>query len=233
MIDTPAAVVDLDRLERNLSRWQSYCDDAGLRSRPHVKTHKCVEIARMQVDLGARGITCQKLGEAEVMVAGGVRDVLVSYNLLGDAKLARLRALLDRAAITVTVDDTALLPGLSAAAADAPRALRVLVDCDTGLGRTGVADPEAAADLATAVAGAPGLQFAGFFTHPCPDGAVAFLAEAARLARARGLDIEVVSVGGTPGMWASGQARPVATEYRVGTYVFHDRSTVEIGRAHV
>ena len=164
-IETPAAVVDVDRLERNLARWQEHCDRVGLANRPHIKTHRSVAIARRQLELGAAGITCQKLGEAEVMADGGCTDILVSFNILGESKLARLRALLDRVDLTVCADDAVLLPGLSSAAAGAARPLRVLVDCDTGLGRTGVATPEAAAELAAAIDAADGLVFAGLFTY--------------------------------------------------------------------
>ena len=86
VIDTPAAVVDLDRLDANLRRWQEHCDRVGLANRPHIKTHRCVEIARRQVELGAVGITCQKLGEAEVMADGGCSDILIPYNILGDVE---------------------------------------------------------------------------------------------------------------------------------------------------
>ncbi len=230
-IETPAAVVDLQRVELNLARWQEYCDRVGLANRPHIKTHRSLELARRQLALGARGITCQKLGEAEVMAGDGCSDILVSFNIVGEAKLARLRALLDRVELTVCADDAVLLPGLSAAAIGAARPLRVLVDCDTGLGRTGVATPEAAADLAVAVTATEGLVFAGLFTYPSPPDAVAFLAEAERLINARGLSVEVVSAGGTPTMWRSGELRPTVTEYRVGTYAFHDRATVAAGAA--
>jgi D-serine deaminase-like pyridoxal phosphate-dependent protein len=107
----------------------------------------------------------------------------------------------------------------------------VLVDCDTGLGRTGVPTPAAAADLAEQVARTDGLVFAGLFTYPAPPGAPDFLAEAAALIRGRGLDVEVVSAGGTPLMWDSAQLCPIVTEYRVGTYAFHDRATVAAGAA--
>ena len=147
-VETPAAVVDLGRLERNLERWQEHCDRVGLANRPHVKTHRSIEIARRQLALGAVGITCQKLGEAEVMAEGGCTDILVSYNILGERKLERVRRLLDRAVLTVVADHPDLLPGLGAAAAGASRPLRVLVECDTGLGRNGVATPQAAAALA-------------------------------------------------------------------------------------
>ena len=116
-LDTPAVVVDVDRLQRNLERWQAYCDAAGLSNRPHVKTHKSVEIARRQIALGARGITCQKLGEAEVMADGGIDDILLPYNLLGQAKLDRLAELARRVDVAVTVDDVRLLEGLGRARA--------------------------------------------------------------------------------------------------------------------
>jgi D-serine deaminase-like pyridoxal phosphate-dependent protein len=157
-VDTPAVVVDLDRLDRNLERWQRHCDAVGLANRPHVKTHKSVEIARRQVALGARGITCQKLGEAEIMAEAGIDDVLIPYNLLGESKLRRLRALAVRAAMAVSVDDDRLLPGLAAAMRGGPE-LRVLVECDTGLGRVGVGTPEAAAALASAIARTDGLRW--------------------------------------------------------------------------
>jgi D-serine deaminase-like pyridoxal phosphate-dependent protein len=230
-IDTPAAVVDADRLERNLARWQEHCDRHGLANRPHVKTHRCAEIAQRQLALGAVGITCQKLTEAEAMADAGCDDILVPYNILGPAKLERLRRLLERVSLTVSVDDEALLPGLAEAAAGAARELAVLVDCDTGLGRTGVQDPAAAVELAAAVEQQDGLRFAGFLTYPAPEGAERFLATAVDGARERGLEPAIVSAGGTPSMWESGDLRPTVTEYRVGTYAFHDRATVAAGAA--
>ena len=116
-VDTPAVVVDVDRLQRNLERWQAHCDAVGLANRPHVKTHKSVEIARRQVALGARGITCQKLGEAEVMADAGIDDILIPYNLIGASKLERLAALARRVDVAVSVDDERLLAGLADAAA--------------------------------------------------------------------------------------------------------------------
>jgi D-serine deaminase-like pyridoxal phosphate-dependent protein len=230
-VETPAPVVDLDRLERNLSRWQARCDELGLASRPHIKTHKCVEIARRQVELGAVGLTCQTLGEAEVMVAAGLDDILVPYNLVGDRVLARLARLLEQARVTVSVDDPRLLPGLSRAASSARRELAVLVDCDTGYGRTGVADPGAAAELAVEIERSPALRFGGFLTYPSPAGARQFLEAATMEATQRGLHVETVSAGGTPVMWRVGDLLPTVTEYRVGSYAFHDRATVAAGAA--
>jgi D-serine deaminase-like pyridoxal phosphate-dependent protein len=230
-LETPALVIDVARLERNLERWQRYCDEAGLANRPHVKTHKSIEIARRQVALGARGITCQKLGEAEVMVEAGIDDVLIPYNLLGNGKLERLSSLLGRARISVSVDDVRLLVGLAAAARTAGRELEVSVECDTGMGRAGVQSPEAAVELAAVIARADGLRFGGFVTYPAPAGAAAFLQAAVDGARACGLEVPVVSAGGTPGMWHARELMPTVTEYRAGTYAFHDRATVAAGAA--
>lgn len=193
-VETPAVVVDLARLDANLGRWQAHCGELGLTSRPHVKTHKCIEIARRQVAMGATGITCQTLFEAETMVAAGIDDVLIPFNIVGETKLARLGRLLRRASVAVSVDDEALLPGLSRAAADGGRSLGVLVDCDTGLGRTGVGTPAAAAALARAVAVQPGLRYLGLITYPALPAASAFLAEAAALAELSGLATGVIHV---------------------------------------
>jgi D-serine deaminase-like pyridoxal phosphate-dependent protein len=230
-IATPAAVVDLDRLEANLQRWQAYCDRHGLANRPHIKTHKCVEIARRQVELGASGVTCQTLFEAELMVDAGIGDVLIAHNLVGGRKLEQLANLLRRASVRVIADDAGLLQGLAGAATDAGRELRVLVDCDTGFGRTGVATPDAAAELAGAIARMPGLRFDGLFTFPAPAGARDFLSAAAERIGRRGLAVETVSAGGTPTMWSAGDLQPVVGEYRVGTYVFNDRNTIASGAA--
>ena len=230
-LDTPAVVVDLGRLERNLERWQRYCDEIAIANRPHVKTHRTVELARRQIELGAVGITCQKLGEAEVMVAAGIDDVLIPYNLLGERKLERLAALLGRARISVSVDDHAVLPGLERAARATGREIDVHVECDTGLARAGVQTPDEAAELARAVARTSGLRFLGFLTYPSPPRTVPFLTAAIDRARAFGLDANAVSGGGTPAMWEAARVAPPVTEYRVGTYVYHDRNTVAAGAA--
>ncbi|HBF56390.1 MAG TPA: alanine racemase, partial [Afipia sp.] len=116
---TPALVVDMDRVERNIARVQKICDDAGVANRPHIKTHKSPLLARLQIEAGAKGITCQKLGEAEVMADGGINDILISYNLIGDEKMARLGALLARTSVTVAADNPVVITGLQVAAAAA------------------------------------------------------------------------------------------------------------------
>src|SRR4051812_8535529 len=135
---TPAVVIDLDIVERNIARVQAACDAAGVANRPHIKTHKSPLIARMQRDAGAKGITCQKLGEAEIMADAGFDDILISYNILGEEKSARLARLMGRANVIVAADNPVTVESLAAAAAMAGRALEVIVECDTGRKRAGV-----------------------------------------------------------------------------------------------
>ena len=219
-------MVDVDRLDRNLRRWQEECDRLGLANRPHIKTHKSIEIARRQLDLGAVGLTCQKLGEAETMVDAGFDDVLIAFNLVGERKLERLSGLMRRATVRVTFDDPALLPGLAGAARAAGEQLGVLVDCDTGLGRTGVTEPARAAKLAADASRTDGLRFDGFLSFPVFPESRSFLEEAVELAEA---DVPMVSVGGTPTMWQAEELRPLVTEYRAGVYVFGDVNTIAAG----
>ena len=119
---TPCAVIDMDRVERNIARIQVACDTAGVANRPHIKTHKSPLLAQMQVAAGAKGITCQKIGEAEVMAEAGIDDILISYNLIGEEKMARLAALQAKANMTVAADNSTVIAGLpQAAAASAAR----------------------------------------------------------------------------------------------------------------
>lgn len=231
---TPAVVVDLDRVERNIARVQAACDAAGLRNRPHIKTHKSPLIARMQVEAGARGITCQKLGEAEVMAEAGLDDILISYNILGEHKLDRLGALLRTgAAVTVAADNPVTVEGLPRAAALAGRTLPVVVECDTGRRRAGVETPGEAVGLARDIAGRPGLSFAGLMLYGPEDGVGAtqrFLDEARAGLREAGLEAEIVSNGGTPNLKNLTAVEGV-TEHRAGTYVFNDRMMLACGAA--
>src|SRR3954447_12295483 len=109
---TPAVVIDMNRVERNIARIQAACNEAGVANRPHIKTHKSPLLAKLQIAAGARGITCQKLGEAEVMAEAGIDNILISYNLIGEEKMARLAALQARATMTVAADNPAVVAGL-------------------------------------------------------------------------------------------------------------------------
>src|SRR5215813_3898048 len=129
---TPVAVIDMDRVERNIARVQKACDEAGVANRPHIKTHKSPMLAKMQIAAGAKGITCQKIGEAEVMADAGIDDILISYNLIGDEKMARLGALQARANMTVAADNPVVIADLPQAVEISGRPLSVVVECDTG-----------------------------------------------------------------------------------------------------
>jgi len=118
---TPCAVIDMDRVERNIARIQVACDTAGVANRPHIKTHKSPLLAQMQIAAGAKGITCQKIGEAEVMAEAGIDDILISYNLIGEEKMARLAALQAKATMTVAADNSTVIAGLPQAAAASRR----------------------------------------------------------------------------------------------------------------
>jgi D-serine deaminase-like pyridoxal phosphate-dependent protein len=230
---TPAAVIDMDRVERNIARIQAACDAAGVANRPHIKTHKSPALAKLQIAAGARGITCQKLGEAEVMAEAGIDNILISYNLLGDEKMARLGALRANTDVTVTADNPVVVADLVKAAAAAGRSLPVVVECDTGRQRAGVETPTEAIALARTIAASPGLTFAGFLMYPTETGwpqTQRFYDEALAGVRAAGFEPTIVSTGGTPNIKNLGQLRG-ATEHRPGTYIYNDRMQVAAGVA--
>jgi D-serine deaminase-like pyridoxal phosphate-dependent protein len=230
---TPAVVIDMDRVERNIARVQAACDAAGVANRPHIKTHKSPLLAQMQIKAGARGITCQKLGEAEVMAEAGIDDILISYNLLGEEKMARLGALQRLAKMTVAADNSVVIAGLPQAAAASGRTLDVVVECDTGRKRAGVETPAEAVALAQEIASKPGLNFAGFMLYPTETGwpeAQRFFDDALAGVRAHGLEPTMVSTGGSPNLINLGQLRG-ATEHRPGTYIYNDCMQVKAGVA--
>ncbi|WP_306257701.1 D-TA family PLP-dependent enzyme [Pararhizobium sp. IMCC21322] len=235
-IDTPAVLVDLNIAEKNIRDFQRYCDQHNLRLRPHIKTHKLPALAQYQLAQGAIGFTCQKVSEAEAMVAGGaVGDILITYNIMGAEKVARLRALSERVTLSVVADSQAVIDGLSAGFADAPQPLPVLIECNTGADRCGVSTPEQAADLAAAVAASPRLCFAGLMTYPPvgrADQVAEWLSSAIDLIEGGGLKVGIISSGGSPDMWQAHQM-PVATEYRIGTYAYNDRSLVARGTCDI
>jgi D-serine deaminase-like pyridoxal phosphate-dependent protein len=232
-IGTPAAVIDMDRVERNIARVQALCDAVGVANRPHIKTHKSPLLAQMQIAGGAKGITCQKLGEAEVMADAGIDDIFISYNLLGEEKMARLGALHERVEMTVAADNEVVIAGLPAAAARAGRPIGVVVECDTGRQRAGVETPAEAIALARAIAASEGLAFKGFMLYPTESGwpqAQHFLDEALAGIRAHGLEAAMVSTGGSPNLKNLGQLKG-ATEHRAGTCIYNDRMQVAAGVA--
>jgi D-serine deaminase-like pyridoxal phosphate-dependent protein len=234
-IDTPALVVDLDPFERNLQRMARLAREAGVRLRPHAKTHKCAAVAQRQMALGAVGVCCQKVSEAEALVNAGVADVLVSNEVVGVRKLARLAALATRARVGVCVDDAGNVAALGRAAQDAGAELAVLVEVDVGAGRCGVAPGAPALELARRVADAPGLRFAGLQAYQgsaqhlrAPDERERAIAMAVARARdtvaaleADGLVCETVAGAGT-GTFRLEAASGLYNELQCGSYAFMD-----------
>ncbi|MBC2885652.1 D-TA family PLP-dependent enzyme [Ochrobactrum sp. CM-21-5] len=232
-VDTPAILIDIDRVQANLAKAQAHADSLGVKLRPHIKTHKLPMFALKQIEAGAAGITCQKLGEAEVMADAGLTDIFLPYNIIGQQKLDRLHVLHQRIALSVTVDNTTSLDGLARRFTDAGRPLKVLVECDTGMGRCGVQTPAEALELAQIINRSEGLRFGGLMTYPAagkPDEAEEWLYDARELLAANGIKCETISSGGTPDMWRK-PVRNVVTEYRPGTYIYFDRSQVARGAA--
>ncbi len=230
-LDTPAVLVDVDRVEANLKRVQDYAAEKGLNIRPHIKTHKLPRFAKRAMELGAVGITVQKLGEAEVMADAGITELFLPYNILGADKLKRLKALAGRTNIKVTADSTQTVAGLSQTFASADKPLTVLVECDTGMGRCGVQSPEAAVELARVIDASPGLRFGGLMTYPAAgqvEANAAWLAKGVEQLKAAGLPPETVSNGGTPDLWRAHEVT-AANEHRPGTYIYMDRFQVARG----
>jgi len=227
-LETPVPVVDLDILESNISRLQTYLTGHNIANRPHIKTHKIPAIAQMQIDAGAVGITCQKIGEAEVMADAGIQDIFLPYNIIGEGKLARLMALAGRVNLSVTTDSEFVARGLSIAGERAGLKLTVLVECDLGMGRCGVQSPAEAAQLARVINDLPNLQFGGLMTYPNSTNLDAFVIETRSQLKMEGLEIERVSGGGTAVMWQA-HTHPTLTEHRAGMYVYGDRLTLRSG----
>lgn len=232
-LETPAVLVDAVIADANLRRWQERCDKAGLANRPHIKTHRSVAWALRQVELGAAGITVQTVGEGEVMADAGISDILLTTNTLGVAKLARLGALAARCDLATVADSTIVVDALASAAGAADARLRILVECDTGGGRCGLSTPDAIVALARHIGEAANLTFGGLMTYPAAgsrrQSAHALEAAVAALLAA-GLEVPVVTTGGSPDMWSDEGLTPV-TEYRAGTYLYNDRSLVSRGTA--
>lgn len=238
-LPTPALVVDLDRLERNLRRAADYARQHDLALRPHVKTHKTPWIAAEQSRLGAAGLTCATPREAELM-SEVVGDLLVAYPPVGDARAGRVAALPGDARVTVALDSAEAVEAIARAAAVAGREVGVYVELDLGMHRVGVPRVDDAITLARLVQERPALRYDGLAFYPghvrepvdAQDAALARLStqlgEAIDAMERAGVPPRVVSGGSTPTMWRSHHVHGM-TEMRPGTYVYNDRTTSEIG----
>jgi D-serine deaminase-like pyridoxal phosphate-dependent protein len=236
-IETPALIVDLAAMERNINRLAQRVASGpvGLRLRPHCKTHKCVAIALRQLAAGATGVCCQTIGEAEAMVAGGVRDVFLTNEIVGRAKAERLVVLAHQARVAVCIDDDLQIDDLSLAAAQQNVCLNVLVEINVGGGRCGVSPGPQAAELARSVASRPSLRFAGIQAYHGPaqhlrlpserSAAIAHAADLAATTAAKlmevGLQCDTIAGAGT-GTFEWEVASGIYNELQCGSYVFMD-----------
>jgi D-serine deaminase-like pyridoxal phosphate-dependent protein len=234
-VDTPALLVNLDCLRANLDRMAHLARNADLKLRPHTKTHKTVEIAKMQLEAGASGITVAKLGEAEVMADAGVDDILIAHEIVGGAKIERLVELAKRVRIAVGVDSLEAATPLSMMFAQQGIRLRVLVEVDIGLRRCGI-QPDSVVDFVRSINALPGLNLVGLFAYPGHVYAARGENEVAGIAayecRVMGDLAQRVAHLASVANWVSGGSTPTAphyhpecglTEMRPGTYVFNDR----------
>ncbi|HEU4990485.1 MAG TPA: alanine racemase [Gemmatimonadaceae bacterium] len=238
-LETPVPLVDLDRLAANLDRAADYARLHGLSLRPHVKTHKAPCVATEQIQRGAVGLTCATPFEAEVMAAVS-GDLLVAYPPVGAPRARRLAALPGHVSLTVALDSARAIDDLHAAARAAGRTVGVLVELDLGMHRVGAQTADDAVALARAVIARPPLAWRGIAFYPghirenisSQDAAIvaldAALGSALNAFRRAGLDPDVVSGGSTPTLWRTHEIRGV-TEFRPGTYVYNDWTTVNIG----
>jgi D-serine deaminase-like pyridoxal phosphate-dependent protein len=234
-LDTPALLVDLAVLERNVERMASTFRTAGVGWRPHTKAIKVPELAHKLLAAGALGVTCAKLGEAEVMAAAGVRDILIANQIVGEAKIARLIDLLPSADVIVAVDNVDNVRQLDRMASAAGARLRVVVEVDIGMHRAGVQPGEATVELARTIAGCGGLRFAGVFgwegqtvkiadlpaKQRAIEQSVKLLTSTADLCRAAGLPVDIVTCGGT-GTYQFTASLPGITELQAGGGIFCD-----------
>jgi D-serine deaminase-like pyridoxal phosphate-dependent protein len=234
-LDTPVLLVDADALERNIRRMRDLAAAAGIAYRPHAKAHKTPIVARMQLDAGAAGICCAKLGEAEIMAAAGIPDILITSEVVGHSKIQRLFSAARQSRISVVVDDADNISDLAAAAQTAGIRLDVLVEVDVGQGRCGVPPGPEAARLARLIGDTEWLRFKGLQGYQGSIQMTASIAEreaetraaldlltaTADEVRATGMEIEVLTGGGT-GTSVIDTALAGLTELQPGSYIFMD-----------
>jgi D-serine deaminase-like pyridoxal phosphate-dependent protein len=237
-LDTPAVLIDRETLHGNLRKMAEYCDRHRLALRPHTKTHKIPEIARLQLEYGSPGITVAKLGEAEVMADAGIEDILIVYPLWGEKKWRRLANLAKRVRMSVAMDSLDVAEGISRAAKSAEVEIGIRLEFDTGFKRCGLSTDEASISVARKIAALPNLRWEGISLYPghiMGDRQIReedITNENLKLDRlyavldSNGIPYRIVSGGNTPAALESHRFHGV-TEIRPGTYVFNDRNTVD------
>jgi D-serine deaminase-like pyridoxal phosphate-dependent protein len=240
-VDTPALLLDLDQVERNIRRYQQAADAARLRLRPHAKAHKCPQVGKLQLEAGAAGLCCAKLAEAEALAEHGLADFLVTTPVVGAMKLGRLIGLARRSKVSVVADSEENIAELGKACAQAGLTLDVLVDVDVGQGRTGVAPGESAAALARRIRENPSLRFRGLQGYQGRLQGVAALDERTRLVeeamarlgrseaalREAGFGVEIKTGGGS-GSFPIDLHLKALTELQPGSYVTMDTNYAKV-----
>ena len=240
-LDTPSLLVDLEKLESNISTMASLAKKQGVALRPHTKTHKCPEIAKMQLDAGASGITCAKIGEAEVMADAGIEDILIANEIIGDQKLRRLIELAKKVRLCVALDGEFGAKNLNQVLEEANESIDVMIEINCGQNRCGVLPGEPALRLAKTITDLHQINLRGLLTHGghaynqktengirevgLNEGRV--MVETAQLLRKNGIEVDEISVGSTPAAKYCSQVEGV-TEIRPGTYVFNDLTQVKL-----
>ena len=232
-LDTPALLVDLDVLEANIARVAAECRAHGVNWRPHIKGNKTIEIVRKEIAAGAIGVTCAKLGEAEVMADAGITDILIANQIVGAPKLARLVALASRANVKVAVDSLANCAAIAAEARQAGVTMKLVIENDVGMNRAGV-EPDKVPALAAEIAKLQGVRLVGLMAweahavalddaakQKTVQEAIARLTRAAEACRAAGHTIEIVSCGGS-GTFPYCIRQPGVTEVQCGGAIFSD-----------
>lgn len=241
-LETPAVVVDLDVMERNLSHVADYCRAHKLLLRPHTKTHKIPELAKRQIASGATGITVAKLGEAEVMIEAGIDDILIAYPIVGPQKTAHLARIAERAKVRVSLDSIDAAREISAAAVRQGTKIGILIEMDVGFGRCGLGKERDLVILARQITSLPGLEFKGLMFFPGHFGVEPeerarlrehvneFLERTIAAFEHGAVPLAIVSGGSTPTAYEGGYFYGV-NEVRPGTYIFNDRNTVAVSAA--
>ena len=224
-LDTPTVVCDLDKLERNINSYANNAKSVGIPLWSHTKSHKIPEIAHMQVKSGVVGICCQKVGEAEVMAAAGITNIIIPYNIVGASKVDRLLRLARRINLTVAVDSETTARGISDGALRHGGEVHTLIELDTGSKRCGVQSPAEAQELARKIADLPGIDFQGVMTYPSRTEIQPFLAETVERITSDGIPVTVVSGGGTGAEQISKDIG--CTETRAGSYVWEGLTRIK------
>jgi D-serine deaminase-like pyridoxal phosphate-dependent protein len=234
-IDTPALLIDLEKMERNIKKMAAFFEGRSSHLRPHTKTHKCPVLAHKQLQAGAQGITCAKLGEAEVMAAAGIRDILIANQIVGRDKIARLANLAHHCDIMVAVESAENVAALSSAAKAVASTIRILIEVDVGMHRCGVKSGEEALALAMSILSSPNLKFEGIMGYEghvvmapdledrrqaCTD-SMRVLVSVREMLERHGIHVKIVSAGGT-GTYNIAGAYPGITEIQAGSYILMD-----------